>query len=129
MLVAYSSSSLAAISYGLVLWLHPAARTQPKFLYLALEPFLLLISGIGVNDILRWQRQRLVTLERKYTHTEEALHKTQMHCQQLSIAREALERQVIGLPTSIASVSELLYHNKIVADLRQKIGENCTGGK
>ncbi len=105
-LVAYSAGSLAAVAYGLLLWLHPA--TRPALLYLALEPFLILLTGVCSSDILRWQRLRLVALERKYAHARETLHQAQAQCRQLALARDALERQVSGLPTSLVTISEKL---------------------
>jgi len=108
MLIAYSTGSLAALAYGLLTWLHPAQ--QPASPALALEPFLLLLTGICTSDILRWQRLRLRALERRYTRVHEALQKAQTDCQQLELAREMLERQVSGLPTSLGTISEKLIH-------------------
>ena len=105
-LTAYSASALAAIIYTLVLWLRPEMRAQPTFLYLALEPFLLLLSGICTNDILRWQRQRLQKLEQQYTQVQTALQRTQQRYQTALQMNESLEQQVSGLPTSLATVSE-----------------------
>lgn len=105
-LVAYSASLLAAIIFALLLWLHPEMRAQPAFLYLALEPFLLLLSGICTNDILRWQRQRLQKLEQHSTQVQAALQKTQQRYQTALQVNEALEQQVSGLPTSLATISE-----------------------
>lgn len=104
--VAYGAGSLAALAYGLLLLVHPAAR--PTFLSLSLEPFLLLLTAICASDILRWQRLRLTVLERKYTHAHEALREARVQCQQLALAREALERQVSGLPASLVTISEKL---------------------
>jgi len=104
--VAYGTGSLAAVAYGLLLLVHPAAR--PTFLSLSLEPFLLLLTAICASDILRWQRLRLTVLERKYAHAHEALREARVQCQQLALAREALERQVSGLPASLVTISEKL---------------------
>lgn len=104
--VAYSTGLLAAMAYALLLWLHPAAR--PDSLSLALEPFLLLLTGVCASDILRWQRLRLEALERKYARARETLQQAQMQCQQLTLARETLERQVSGLPASLVTISEKL---------------------
>jgi hypothetical protein len=106
--VAYGTGSLAAVAYEFLLQMHPEA--QPASLSLTLEPFLLLLSAICTSDILRWQRRRLAVLERKYTLAHEALREAQVQCQQLALAREALERQVSGLPVSLVTISEQLAH-------------------
>lgn len=110
MLVAYSASLFAAISYGLLLWLHPEMRVQPNFLYLALEPFLLLSSGIFASDILRWQRHRLNTLEQKYAYANETLQETYKQYQAVLTINEALEQQVAGQSTSVATMSDKMTH-------------------
>jgi hypothetical protein len=104
--VAYGTGSLAAAAYGLLLWVHPAARSAA--LSVTLEPFLLLLTAICASDILRWQRLRLTALERKYAHTHKALQEARVRCQQLALAGEALERQVSGLPASLVTISERL---------------------
>ena len=107
-LVAYGSSSLAAVGYGLLLWLHPALHPQSDFLYLALEPFLLLLSGICISDLLRWQRHRLALVEQKYAFVDSTLQTVQEKYQAAIHSREKLERQVTGQSTSLAIVSERL---------------------
>lgn len=104
--VAYSASSLAAVSYGLLLWLHPAMRVRPDFFSLTLEPFLLLVSGVLASDILRWQRHRLVLLEQKYADVDEACQTLQERYQEILTIKARLEQQIAGLPTSVATLSE-----------------------
>lgn len=105
-IVAYSASLLAALSYGLLTWLHPEMRAQPNFPYLALEPFILLASGICASDILRWQRQRLYTFEQKCTQISATLRETQERYHGACMINESLERQVAGQPTTVATMSE-----------------------
>jgi len=104
--VAYSASSLAAVSYGLLLWLHPAMRVRPDFFSLTLEPFLLLVSGVFASDILRWQRHRLTLLEQKYADVDEACQTLQGRYQEILTINAGLEQQIAGLPTSVATLSE-----------------------
>jgi len=106
--VAYGTALCAALAYGFLLWLHPAAR--PVLLPLALEPCVLLLTGICASDILRWQRQRLAALEQRFACTHEALLGAQEKCRQVMQAREALERQVREMPVSVLTVSENLAH-------------------
>lgn len=105
-IAAYSASLLAALAYALLLWLRPEIRAQSGLFYLALEPCLLLSSGICASDLLRWQRQRLDTLEQRYSQIETALRKTQQRYETALKMNEALEQQVAGLPTSLATISE-----------------------
>jgi hypothetical protein len=108
MFVAYGAAFCAALAYGLLLWLHPAAR--PVLLSLALEPFVLLLTGICASDILRWQRLRLAALEQTSARTYEALQEAREQRQQVAQAREALERQVREMPVSVVTVCENLAH-------------------
>lgn len=106
--VAYGTALCAALAYGLLLWLHPAAR--PALLPLALEPCVLLLTGICASDILRWQRQRLAALEQEAGRRHDALQASQEKCQQVMQAREALEHQVREMPVSVLTVCENLAH-------------------
>lgn len=105
-LVAYSTSVLAAGIYGVLLWLRPEMRVQPGVLVLALEPFLLLVSGLLTSDLSRWQRQRMSALERDYACADEVLRRTQQSYQIAVKANEELERLVAGQAPSMARMSE-----------------------
>jgi hypothetical protein len=115
--VAYGSAFCTALAYGLLLWLHPAAR--PAMLSLALEPCVLLLTGICASDILRWQRHRLAALEQTSARTREALQETQEKCQQVMQARETLERQVREMPLSVITVCENLAHWWLLTGVQQ----------
>ena len=106
--VAYSASLFSAISYGMLLWLRPELRAQPDFFYLALEPFLLLVCGVCVSDLLRWQRHRLAGLEQQNISADELLQQVQECYQSVLTINETLEREVAEQPTSIATLSEKL---------------------
>lgn len=106
MRLAYSASGLAACLYGGILWLRPEMRAQPDLLVLALEPFLLLVSGLLTSDLLRWQHQRVQVLERDYGCIDEALRQTQQNYQQVVQVKQELERQVAGQSTSMATISD-----------------------
>jgi hypothetical protein len=104
--VAYSTAVGAALAYGLLLRLHPAP--QSTFLSLALEAFVLLLTGIGTSDILRWQRLRLLALEQTHACTHQALQEVQEQYRQLEQARDALQRQIREMPVSLVTLSEQL---------------------
>jgi hypothetical protein len=98
----------------LLLWLHPAP--QSTVLSQALEAFVLLLTGIGTSDILRWQRLRLSTLEQTYACTHQALQEVREQCQQIEQARNALTRQIRELPVSLVTVSEQLTQWWLLAE-------------
>lgn len=106
MKVAYAVSVLAACIYGLLLWERPEMRAQPDLLPLALEPFLLLISGVLTSDLLRWQRQRLSALEQKYMQAEQALQSSQANYRLELRTREELERRGTGQARVVTALGE-----------------------
>lgn len=107
-LVAYTTSVLAAFGYGVLLWLRPELRQWPISFYLGLEPFLLLLGGIGSSDLLRWQRQKLARLEQQCTELEDILGQTQQRYQEIVTLHEEQDRQIAGQHISLITLSEQL---------------------
>lgn len=109
-LVAYYASLLAAIGYGLLLWLRPALHAQFSLPRIVLESSLLFIGGILASDLLRAQRRRFSMLEQKHAQAEELLQKTTRRYQSLLEVKAGLEKQVSGQPNSVATISEKMVH-------------------
>src|SRR5947209_17108655 len=54
----YVAGALAAVGYGLLVWLRPEARFQPLGEYDLIRPFLRFASGVLVGEAVRGARQR-----------------------------------------------------------------------
>jgi GAF domain-containing protein len=99
----YSTGLLAAGVYGLLLW--QRYGLQGPF-HLWLEPFLLLVCGVLLSDMLFAQRRRFTLAEEKQAQIEGALHKTMQRYQAALTINTELERQIAGQTASVATISD-----------------------
>ena len=102
---AYSAGLLAAVGYGLFLWHRPELRVQFDLHHLLIEPFLLLISGVLVSDLLLAQFRRFIMTEQQHIRNDELLHETIQHYQNALVINAELEWQIAGQTTSMATIS------------------------
>ena len=103
---AYSAGLLAALGYSLLLWYHPELRAQFDLPHFLIEPFLLLISGVLVNDLLLAQFRRFIMAEQQHIRNGELLHETIQQFQDALMINAELEWQIAGQPISIAMISD-----------------------
>ena len=99
----YSTGLLAAGVYGLLLW--QRYGLQGPF-HMWLEPFLLLVCGVLLSDMLFVQRRRFILNEEKLAQTEEILRKTVQRYQTALTINTELERQIAGQTASVATISD-----------------------
>jgi len=107
---AYSGGVLAAVSYSLLLWQHPAWYVPFDMRYVFMEAFLLLSCGVCINTMLRAQRQRYVAAEQQQAQ-QDAILREQARTYQTALTLNAeLERQIAGQTTTVTTISDRLAH-------------------
>ncbi len=105
-LVAYSSASVAAVGFAVVLRLH----LHQQISYGALEAFFLLASTALVSELTLGQRLRLEQAEQRYQQAQATVDDL-MHRHQAALAvNDELERQIAGMPSSLALICDEIAH-------------------
>lgn len=103
---AYSGSVLAAVSYSLLLWQRPEVYAPFDMRSMFIEAFLLLTSGIFMNDLLRAQRWRFITAEQQQAGKDTLLQETTRKYQIALVINAELERQIAGQTTTVTTISD-----------------------
>lgn len=104
-LAAYTTSLLAALGYGFLLWLQGHINAQPLFLA---EPVMLLFSGILTSDLLALQRKRFQQAQSEAQQvTQRFQEMQQQHHKALEVNTE-LEHMVAGQSNSLITFSHQL---------------------
>ncbi len=103
---AYSGSVLAAVSYSLLFWQCPELYAPFDIRYMFIKAFLLLTSGVFMNDILRAQRRRFVTAEQQQSHKDAILQETTRKYQTALTINAELERQIAGQTTTVTTICD-----------------------
>src|SRR6266566_1783877 len=105
---AYSASVLAAVSYSLLLWQRPALYAPFDIRSMFIKAFLLLASGVFMNDMLRAQRQRFITAEQQQAQKDAILQETTRNYQTALTINAELERQIAGQTTTVTTISDTM---------------------
>jgi hypothetical protein len=105
---AYSASVLAAASYSLLLWQHPALYAPFDIRYVFFEAFLLLSSGVCIHTMLRAQRQRFIAAEQQQVQRDAILQENSHKYQTALMINEELEGQIAGQTTTVITISDKL---------------------
>src|SRR6266487_440660 len=103
---AYSGSVLAGIIYSLLLWQRPEFYAPFDIRYVFIEAFLLLTSGVFMNNILRAQRRRFITAEQQQAQKDAILQETTRKYQTALTINAELERQIAGQTTTVITISD-----------------------
>ncbi len=101
---AYSGSVLAAVSYSLLLWQRPEVYAPFDMRYMFIEAFLLLTSGVFMNDLLRAQRRRFITAEQQQVRKDAILQATAHKYQTAVTINAELEQQIAGQTTTVTTI-------------------------
>ncbi len=101
---AYSGSVLAAVSYSLLLWQRPEVYAPFGIRYMFIGAFLLLTSGVFMNDLLRAQRRRFIIAEQQQARKDAILQATAHKYQTAVTINAELERQIAGQTTTVTTI-------------------------
>jgi hypothetical protein len=109
-LTTYSIGLLVSVYYGLLLWRNAHVSLSFATIQIFVEPFLLFVSGIIIEEMLRAQRYRLATIEQQQIGREAFWEKTKRRYQATQTINAELEQRLVGQSLSLSTVSEKMVY-------------------
>jgi len=103
----YLSGGLSALAYGLLLWTRPEARFQPIAPLELMQPFLMLVVGASLGELVQARERRVADLETKQREAESTLEALWKRYLTIEKVKVELEKQIAFQPNSILTLSTL----------------------
>jgi hypothetical protein len=106
----YSVGFLVAGCYSWLLWQQFQANPSFDMLQVFIEPFLLFVSSIVINEMLRKQKLQNIVNEKQYGEKEAFLQEIKQRYQTTQRLNAELEQQLIRQAFSVSTVNEKMAY-------------------
>jgi len=103
----YWSGGVSALAYILLLWTQPATRFQPLTPPELIQPFLMLVVGAGLGELVEARERRVANLETGRQAARSILEALWKRYRTLEQVKTELEKQIAFQSNSIVTLSAL----------------------